>query len=168
MRKSTRIAATVASAGLLAAAMAAPAGAAPSKKGMTTIVPNDTTLSVLKAVLAPGSAAMDGEDVTAAFGITGNPASGVIKHVGGLAIDGSAGITKDSYLEIRNFWIKGTSVSGDVENVGRVDLFTLSGVQVTGSTITATLNFTAVASLAAVGSTDLEGDPAGTATVVLK
>ena len=33
MRNSTRIAATVASAGLIAAAMAAPVGAAPSKKG---------------------------------------------------------------------------------------------------------------------------------------
>ena len=166
MRKSTRIAATVASAGLLAAAMAVPVGAAPSSKGTTTVAPSGTTVSVLKGVLRPGSLGDGG----AMFGITGNPSSGVIKHVGGLAINGSAGVLADPYLEIRNFWIntKTGFVSGDVENLGRADLFELSNVKISGdgSMITATLLFTATAS-AAVG-VDVTGTDAGTATVVLK
>lgn len=159
MRKFTRIAATVASAGLMAAAMAAPVGAAPSNKGTTTVAPSDITVSVLKGVLKPGSAGSSG----AVFGIVGNPSSGVIKHVGGLAVNGSAGILGDDYLELRNFWIDTNTsvVSGDVENFGRAPLFDVD-------LKTGVLTFTVTASLAIVGSDGIAGDVAGTATVNVK
>jgi hypothetical protein len=168
MRKSAGIAAlaALAAAGLMAAGVAAPATAAPSNKGTTYVVPSEVTGGVLEGVLKPGSLGTMG----AAFGIVGNSNSPVIKHVGGLAIDGSAGVLKDSYLELRNFWINTETgfVSGDVENLGRADLFTLSDVELSegGSKITATLLFTATAS-AAVG-VNVTGQSAGTATVLLK
>jgi hypothetical protein len=159
MRKSTRIAATVASAGLIAAAMAAPVSAAPSNKGTTTVAPSDVTVSVLKGVLKPGSLGDSG----AMFGIVGNPSSGVIKHVGGLAVNGTAGILGDPYLELRNFWIDTNTsvVSGDVENFGRAPLFNVD-------LKTGVLTFTLTASLAIVGSDGIAGDVAGTATVNVK
>ena len=158
MRKSG-IAAALAAAGLVAAGIAAPAGAAPSNKGTTTVAPSATTLMVLKGVLNPGSLGDDG----AVFGIVGKPSSGVIKHVGGLAVDGSAGILNDSYLELRNFWIdtENSVVSGDVENFGRADLFDVD-------LSTGVLTFTDTASLAIVGSDAIEGAVAGTAMVDVK
>ncbi len=164
MRKSAGIAA-LAAAGLMAAGVAAPSAAAPAKKGTTYVAPSEATGSVLEGVLKPGSLGAMG----AAFGIVGNPDKGIIKHVGGLAIDGSEGILEDSYLEIRNFWIDPAAgvVTGDVENLGRAPLFTLANVNVDGSTITATLEFTATA-VAAVGDAISVGDEAGDATVVLK
>jgi hypothetical protein len=171
MKKSLRTALTLgAAAGLAAAAVAAPAAAAPSAKGSTTIVPSATTLSVFEGVLRPGS--LDASVPSVTYGITGNPASGTVRHVGGLAIDGSAGILGDSFLEIRNFWIdtNAGTVSGDVEGVGRAVLFTLDNVAVSngGKTITATLEFTDLASQAAIGSTAISGTSAGTATVSLR
>jgi hypothetical protein len=158
MRKSG-IAAALAAAGLVAAGIAAPAGAAPSNKGTTTVAPSAVTGSVLEGVLKPGSLSSAG----AVFGIVGKPSSGVIKHVGGLAVDGSAGILNDSYLELRNFWIdtKNSVVSGDVENFGRADLFDVD-------LSTGVLTFTDTASLAIVGSTAIAGLEAGTATVDVK
>ncbi len=160
MRKSARTALAVAAATALAAgAVAAPATAAPSKKGTTFVVPSELTDSVLEDVLKPGSLG----DKGAGFGIVGNPASGTIKHVGGLAVDGSAGILEDDFLELRNFWIELSDgvVSGDVENFGRADLFTFTP-NVDGSV---TLFFTETASLAVVGSGAITGAEAGTATI---
>lgn len=118
-----------------------------------------------EGALKPGSLGSAG----AKFGIVGNPSTGVIKHVGGPVIEGSAGSTGDADLQLRNFWINtGTGfVSAEVENVGRVDLFELSNVSASGSTVTATLLFTDVASLATVGTGAISGLEAGTATVAL-
>jgi hypothetical protein len=149
-----------AAAALAATAVAAPAAAAPSNKGTTYVVPSALTGIVLEEVLKPGSLG----EMGAGFGIVGNPSKGTIKHVGGLAVDGSAGILEDDYLELRNFWIELSEgvISGDVENFGRADLFTFTP-NPDGSV---TLFFTETASAAIVGSGDIAGQVAGTATIV--
>jgi hypothetical protein len=145
----------------LTAAIAAPVAAAPSNKGTTYVVPSTTTASVLEAVLKPGSLGAKG----AGFGIVGNPSKGVIKHVGGLAVDGSAGILGDSFLELRNFWIGDGVVTGDVENFGRAPLFTFDPAD--AADLIVTLKFTETASLAVVGSNAIAGMDAGVATIEL-
>jgi hypothetical protein len=148
-----------AAAALAATAVAAPAAAAPKNKGTTFVAPSDVTASVLVDVLRPGSLG----DKGAGFGIVGNPASGTIKHVGGLSVNGSAGILMDADLELRNFWIEVADgvVSGDVENFGRADLFTFEAND-EGSF---DLFFTETASLAVIGTDGIEGEFAGTASI---
>jgi len=75
---------------LTAAAFAAPVAAGSDKKGTTTIAPSATTLSVFQKVLKPGK--FNAAETTVSFRIVGNPSKGPIKHVGGLQVDGSAGI----------------------------------------------------------------------------
>jgi hypothetical protein len=109
----------IAAATALAAAIAAPAAAAPSNKGATDIRPSDITTSVFVQVLKPSTGL--------SFGIVGNPAKGPIKHVGGIAIDTTAfpdGVN-DSFLQLRNFWIDvpAGEVTGLVEGIGRAPLF---------------------------------------------
>jgi hypothetical protein len=134
MRTSTRIAATVASAGLIAAAMAAPASAAPSNKGTTTVTFKAATLAVLTSddfgftSIAPtgaGSASVESDgDLAAKFGITGKTGDDRIQHVGGLAL--SKGSTTAT---LSNFTINTTTglVSGIVNDAFRADLFMLGG-----------------------------------------
>jgi hypothetical protein len=151
MRKTTGIVAALAAAGLAAGAVV-PAAAAPSSKGTTYVVPSAITASVLQGVAKPGSLG----DMGAAFGIVGNPSSGVIKHVGGLFVYSPA---SDSTLELRNFWIDTEEgvVSGVVNDSFRADLFEVDGAGV--------LTFTSTASNAIVGSDAIAGAEAGTATV---
>ena len=125
----------------LAATIAAPAAAAPDKKGSTTVTVSPITKSVLAEapILRPGSLAgtreVDSEVVPSVkFGIVGNvkrisfdPLKGVIKHVGGVALDTTAfpdGVN-DSSLRLRNFWIdlNAGEVTGLVEGIGRAPLF---------------------------------------------
>ena len=163
MRKITLLAV----AALMVVALAVPAFAAPSNKGTTYVAPSDVTISVLQGVTAPASLG----DMGAAFGITGKPAAkgfneGVIKHVGGLEIGSTLGV-----IEIRNFWIDTNdgTVSAEVADLGRFDLFNLDNVQtdVGDCDVTATLLFNGFASSAIVGSDGIEGLSAGTACVDL-
>jgi len=103
---------------LTAAAFAAPVAAGSDKKGTTTIAPSGTTLSVFQKVLKPGK--FNAAETTVSFRIVGNPSKGPIKHVGGLQVDGSAGILEDEDLKLRNFRIKVPQglVYGKVEGFG--------------------------------------------------
>ena len=135
----------------LAATIAVPAAAAPDKKGVTQIdIAGTATLEVFEGILRPGK--VDG--TVAKFRIVGNPNKGVIKHVGGLAIDGSAGFLADDFLKIRNFWIdpEAGTISGIVEGFGRADLFELDGSD---------LLFLDAASLAVFDDLSLTGMKAG-------
>ena len=138
---------------------------APDKKGTTYVVPSATTISVLQEVLKPGEL-----DATkgAAFRIVGNPSKGTIKHVGGLEVDGSAGILSDSTLKLRNFRIEVAEglVTGNVEGFGKAPLFTFDPAD--AADLEVTLFFTETASLAIVGTTAIEGVDAGVATIDLK
>ena len=154
-------------AALLVVAVAIPAVAAPSQKGTTYVAPSELTLSVLEDVTAPASLG----DMGAAFGITGKPAAkgfnkGVIKHVGGLEIGSTLGV-----IEIRNFWIdtNNGTVSAEVADLSRFDLFNLAGVatDVGDCEVTATLEFNDFASAAIVGDLSIVGLSAGTACVDL-
>jgi hypothetical protein len=157
MRNSTRIAAASLAAGLAVSAMALPAGAAPSNKGTTYVVPSALTMSVLEGVAKPGALT----DMGAAFGIVGNPKDGTIEHVGGLFVAG---------LKISNFTIDLTTdpdgagdkialVTGIVNDSFRAPLFEV------GSDLT--LYFTETASGAIVGSDAIAGEVAGTANIVM-
>ncbi|MEX1297183.1 MAG: hypothetical protein AB1Z67_13540 [Candidatus Limnocylindrales bacterium] len=164
----TIVAATAAVA-LAAAAFTAPVAAGgPNKKGTTFVAPSETTASVLQRVLKPGKLTKKG----AAFRIVGNPSKGTIKHVGGLQVDGSAGILEDSTLKLRNFRIKVADgvVVGNVEGFGKAPLFTFDPEDATDDLV-ATLFFTETASLAIVGVTGpdgIDGKEAGVATIKLK
>lgn len=164
MKKSVSTALALGAAAALAAtAVAAPAAAAPKNKGTTFVAPSALTAGVLVDVLRPGSLGAMG----AGFGIVGNPASGTIKHVGGLSVNGSAGILMDADLELRNFWIEVSDgiVSGDVENFGRADLFTFDPEDAADGVVT--LLFTETASLAVVGNPGITGLEAGTASITM-
>ena len=170
MRNSTRIAATVASAGLIATAMAAPVGAAPSKKGTTFITPSATTNLVLQGVAKPGKLTVKGE---AAFGIVGNPSDGTIEHVGGLFVNS---LVSGTTLELRNFTIDLTTdpdddgpniglVTGIVNDSFRAPLFEVGAPDEDGIV---TLYFTETADAAIVGDIlDIVGAEAGTAKIVM-
>jgi len=120
------VTAAVALAGAIAlagATFAAPASAAPNRLGATEIIPNATLASILVSVEKPftdrnGNGAPE-------FGIVGNPASGVIRHVGGITITDLAGATE---YELRNFGIDTTgeeiTVSAVVNGGDRLTLFT--------------------------------------------
>lgn len=138
MRRSTRIAATVASAGLIAAAMAAPASAAPSQKGSTTVTFKADTLALLTGGLGftgiaptgPASASVETDnDLAAVFGITGKTGDTRIQHVGGLAL--SKGATTAT---LSNFTINVSTgkVSGIVNDSFRTDLFDLGELTADG------------------------------------
>jgi hypothetical protein len=146
----------------LAATIAAPAAAAPEKKGTTFVVPSATTESVLEGVLKPGKLS----DKGAGFGIVGNTKKGPIKHVGGLAVDASGGVG-DSYLELRNFWIGKGVITGEVEGIGRAPLFNFD---TTDELDNVTLTFTDAASMVIVGDLSLTapGITAGVASIELK
>ena len=164
MRKPFRtILAASAAVALAAVSVTAPAAAGANQKGTTYVVPSDTTNSVLQRVLKPGK--LD-ETKGAAFRIVGNPNKGPIKHVGGLQVDGSAGILSDSTLKLRNFRIGEGIVTGNVEGFGRAPLFTFDMAD--AADLEVTLFFTETASLAIVGSDAIEGVEAGVATIDLK
>lgn len=150
---------------LAAAAISGPAFAGPNKKGTTYVVPSAATTAYLQKVLRPGTF-----DVAkgAGFRIVGNPNKGPIKHVGGLQVDGSAGILADSTLKLRNFRIKVADgvVMGNVEGFGKAPLFTFDPAD--AGDLEVTLYFTKTASLAIVGTDGIEGVEAGVATIDLK
>jgi hypothetical protein len=158
MRTSARIATTVAVAALAVAAIAGPVSAAPTRKGTTTVVPSALTASVLAGVARPGYLAGG-----AVFGITGNPKDGTIEHVGGLYVNGTAGL-----LELRNFTIRVADgrVSGIVNDSFRADLFSFSPADAGDGVVT--LYFTGTASQAVVGSGAITGEVAGTASIELR
>jgi hypothetical protein len=160
----TLLAATAAVA-LAATAFAAPA-AAGNKKGTTFVAPSELTGTVLQGVLKPGKLV---EGKGAAFRIVGNPKKGPIKHVGGLVVDGSAGILEDDDLKLRNFRIKVGKgvVVGNVEGFGKAKLFTFDPKDAKDD-LQATLFFTETASLAIVGDDSIKGLEAGVATIDLK
>ena len=110
-------------AALAGAAFAAPASAAPNRLGATEITPNAILASILVSVDKPFTD-RDG-DGAPEFGIVGNPASGVIKHVGGITITNLAGTTE---YALRNFSIDTTgdviTVSAVVNGGDRLTLFT--------------------------------------------
>ena len=167
MQKSRTILAASAAVALTAAAFSAPAVAGPDKKGTTTVAPSALTLSVLNKELRPARLTDDG----AVFRIVGNPNKGPIKHVGGLEVDGSAGILGDSTLKLRNFRIKVADgvVVGNVEGFGKAELFTFDPAD--AADLEATLFFTETASLAIVGTTGadgIDGKEAGVASIDLK
>ncbi len=163
MRNNIRITLAAASmVALAAAAMTAPAAASPNKKGTTYVAPSELTASVLGGVLRPG--VLDAEK-GAGFRIVGNPAKGPIKHVGGLVVDGSAGILADDDLKLRNFRIGDGIVTGNVEGFGPAPLFEFDPAD--AADLEVTLHFTATASLAIVGDDSIEGLEAGVATIEL-
>lgn len=111
-RTVTAAVALVGAAALAGATFAAPASAAPNRLGATEIAPNAVLASILVSVDRPFTD-RDG-DGAPEFGIVGNPANGVIKHVGGITITDLAGTTE---YELRNFAIDTT---GDVVTVSAV------------------------------------------------
>lgn len=142
----------LASASLLTATVVAlPASAAPSQKGNTEIIPNDTLASLLVSVEDPFQG---GELGGVEFGIVGNPSKGVVKHVGGITITTLAG----AELELRNFWIDldAGTVSAIVNDGDRLTLFTLDGT---------TLLLNDTSSTAIAGDTSLSGAPVAEADV---
>ena len=151
---------------LTAAAFAAPAVAGPNKKGTTTIEPSATTLTVFQKVLKPDK--FNEAETTVSFRIVGNPTKGPIKHVGGLQVDGSAGILEDDDLKLRNFRIKVPQglVYGQVEGFGKAPLFSFEPAD--ADDLEVTLFFTETASAAIVGDGSIAGLEAGVATIDLK
>jgi len=151
---------------LTAAAFAAPVAAGSDKKGTTTIAPSGTTLSVFQKVLKPGK--FNAAETTVSFRIVGNPSKGPIKHVGGLQVDGSAGILEDEDLKLRNFRIKVPQglVYGKVEGFGKAPLFSFDPTD--ADDLEVTLLFTETASAAIVGDDSIAGLEAGVATIDLK
>jgi hypothetical protein len=147
---------TVVTATALAAASTA-ASAAPRSKGTTTVAPSAVTASVLQGLTGPA----DLTDKGAVFGVTGNPSSGVIKHVGGLQLAELDPATAATSLTLSNFWIDTTTstVSALVNDTVRATVFAVGPGGV--------LTFTEAASRAVTGSTALTGAVAGTATVAL-
>jgi hypothetical protein len=115
------LALTVAAATLLA--LTAPASAAPTTKGQTVVTLDGgfsaalTDLDVQVGVVKPAY----GKGSGVAFPIVGNPARGVIKHVGGLSL--SAGSTT---VSLTNFWIDGAVITGIVNGGDRIPLFDIT------------------------------------------
>jgi hypothetical protein len=153
---------------LAAAAITAPVAAGPNKKGTTTIAPSGITLSVFQKVLKPGK--LNTADTTLSFRIVGNPKKEgkPIKHVGGVQVNGEAGILNDDDLKLRNFRIKVSEgiVAGQVEGFGRAPLFSFDPAD--AADLEVTLFFTDIASLAIVGDTSISGLEAGVASIDLK
>lgn len=150
-RTVTAAVALVGAAALAATTFAAPATAAPNRKGNTEIVPNATLASLLVSVQQPFT---PGEAGGVEFGIVGNPSDGTIEHVGGITIRTLAG----DEVALRNFVIDldAGTVSASVRGAGRVELFDLDGL---------TLTLNATASTVIAGDTSLTGAPVATADV---
>ena len=104
-------------------AVAAPATAAPTRKGQTVVTLDAglatalTGLGVDVGVVRPAY----GKDGGVAFPIVGNPSRGPVKHVGGLTL--SAG---DTVVSLTNYWIDGAVLSGVVNGGDRVPLFDIT------------------------------------------
>ena len=118
-------------AGVVVAAVAtvatvAPAAAAPTKKGQTVVtlstVAGDLLADLDVSVGTTGPAYPSGSGI--AFPVVGRTGDAVIQHVGGLTF--TAGETT---VTIENFWIDTNTdanvVTGLVDDIGRVPLFTL-------------------------------------------
>ena len=111
----------VATAALLA--VSAPASAAPTAKGQTVVTLDSglaaalTGLGVQVGVVRPAYGTAAG----VAFPIVGNPARGPVKHVGGLSL--SAGTTT---VNLTNYWIDGSVITGVVNGGDRVPLFDIT------------------------------------------
>lgn len=150
-RTATAAVALVGAAALAAATFAAPAQAAPNRKGNTEIIPNATLTSLLVSADAPVT---PGDAGGVEFGIVGNPRKGVVRHVGGITIDTLTG----GQLSLRNFWIdtQAGTVSAEVDGIGRLELFELDGL---------TLELNATASGAIAGDASLVGVPVADANI---
>ena len=115
-------------------ATVAPASAAPTKKGQTVVTLDAATAGVITgldvAVAPTGPATADGLAFT--FPIVGRTGDAVIQHVGGLSL--SAG---ETVVTLSNFWIDTDTgiVSGTVDDIGRVPLFTLGDATDEGLTL---------------------------------
>ena len=153
----TRLTATAGLAVAVLALSGGTASAAPRAKGTTTVAPSAVTASVLQGLTGPASLTSAG----AVFGVTGNPGSGVIKHVGGLRLAELDPATPATSLTLSNFWIdtRSATVSALVDDSVRAVVFTVGS--------DGTLRFTDAASQAVTGSGALTGVVAGTATVAL-
>ena len=155
----TRLAATTGVVILTAALGTGTASAAPRAKGTTTVAPSPLTASVLQGLTGPATLTSAG----AVFGITGNPTSGVIKHVGGITVADLDPTTPATSLTLSNFWIDTRSgvVTALVDDAVRAPVFTVGQ--------DGTLTFTEAASKAVTGSSSaIAGAVAGTATVALR
>jgi hypothetical protein len=158
LRTLSRAATVVATVTTALTAVSGVAAAAPQSKGATTVTPSSLTSSVLQGLTGPASLSSTG----AVFGITGNPSSGVIKHVGGLRLAELNPATPATSLTLSNLWIdaaKGT-VSALVDDGARVTVLTVGSGGV--------LSFTDAASRAVTGTSALTGAVAGTATIALR
>jgi len=150
---------TLATAVLVAAS--APASAAPTTKGQTVVTLDSglaaalTGLGVQVGVVRPAY----GKGSGVAFPIVGNPARGVIKHVGGLTL--SAGSTT---VSLTNYWIDGAVITGVVNGGDRLPLFDITAP---GGVVTLDLTDVAAGALnATFGVTALSGSTkVGTAVV---
>jgi hypothetical protein len=146
-------------------------------RGTTVVTFDDGAISVLAAVspsaIRPGSFAITSDEaaVVSKFPIVGNPASGTIKHVGGLTFtDGPNTVT------LLNYEITGTSLKAlafvNGERVGNVDFLTLSPKTASGPCdAAADLTLAAPAAFAlssAFGIGDLTGATIGSACVDLR
>jgi hypothetical protein len=128
MRARTLLSITVGIALAAAAVLAtvAPANAAPTKKGQTVVTLDADAAGVITglgvAVAPTGPASADGLAFT--FPIVGRTGDAVIQHVGGLSLTAD-----ETVVTLSNFWIDTNAdagvVSGIVDDVGRVPLFTL-------------------------------------------
>ena len=127
---------------------AAPATAAPTKKGQTVVTLDAglatalTGLGVDVGVVRPAY----GKDGGVAFPIVGNPSSGIVKHVGGLSL--SAG---DTVVTLTNYWIDGSVITGVVNGGDRLPLF---DVTASGGVVTLDLTDIAAAALDGIFGTD--------------
>jgi hypothetical protein len=133
------------------------AQAAPRAKGTTTVTPSALTASVLQGLTGPAELGAQG----AVFGITGNPGSGVIKHVGGIRVAELDPATAATSLTLSNFWIdtQAGTVSALVNDAVRAVVFAVGS--------DGTLTFTDAASRAVTGSGAITGAVAGVAHVAL-
>ena len=133
-------------------AVAAPASAAPTKKGQTVVTLDSgfaaalTSLGVQVGAVNPAY----GKGSGVAFPIVGNPARGVIKHVGGLTL--AAG---DTTVSLTNYWIDGAVITGVVNGSDRLPLFDIT---TPGGVVTLDLTDVAAGALnAAFGISALSG-----------
>jgi hypothetical protein len=146
-------------------------------RGTTVVTFDAGAIQVLGAfspsAIRPGSLSQAADDapVVSSFPIVGNPASGAIRHVGGLTFtDGPNTVT------LLNYTISGTTLTAQAfvngDPVGQIDFLTLSPTTaVTPCDAAADLTLSAPAGFAlasAFGIADLTGATIGTACVDLR
>jgi hypothetical protein len=146
-------------------------------RGTTVVTFDSGAIQVLGAfspsAIRPGSLSQAADDapVVSSFPIVGNPASGAIRHVGGLTFtDGPNTVT------LLNYTISGTTLTAQAfvngDPVGQIDFLTLSPTTaVTPCDAAADLTLSAPAGFAlssAFGIADLTGATIGTACVDLR